>query len=299
MECKILKQTFFAGIVVIFFFSSFSAFAADIERPVIVVPGILASYNKKLMHQDKDGGKWGFVFGGNYYKDLISLLKEKGYEEGKTLFVAHYDWRKSAEDSAKNYLVPMIKEAKEKSGKEKVDIVAHSMGGLVSRSYIQSDDYNYDVLRLVMLGTPNLGAGSAYVTWEGGEYPKDWDFFVKRHVDSIESDLKKARNRKDLTRPQTFREFFPGLKDLLPIYSFTKKDGVAVSAWNRTEQNTFLNSLNNGRNLLNNRGVGVTTIGGTEISTLDKIYLKSDRTEDDKTNLRWRDGRPIDDDSYI
>ncbi|MDO8512148.1 MAG: hypothetical protein Q7S57_02655 [bacterium] len=298
MACKKLNFVFFALLSFSFFFTSSFAFATEIQRPVIIVPGMLASFNKPLMNEDKSGGKWGFVFGGNYYKDLIKLLKKNGYEEGKTLFIAYYDWRKSAEDSAKNYLVPIVKEAKEKSGKNKVDIIAHSMGGLVSRSYIQSSGYGYDVLRLVMLGTPNLGAGSAYVAWEGGEYPNDWNFFVQRYVGTIEKNLKKTHNKKDLTRPQTFREFFPGLKDLLPIYSFTKKDGVAVTAWDRKEQNTFLNSLSNGRNLLKSRDVEVTTISGAEINTLDKIYLTKE-SDDDKTNLRWRDGKPIDSTSYI
>jgi len=48
----------------------------------------------------------------------------------------------------------------------KVDIIAHSMGGLVSRAYIENQDfgsnpygieYRYDVRKLVMVGTPNHG----------------------------------------------------------------------------------------------------------------------------------------------
>gem|GEM_PF-6609634 len=47
---------------------------------------------------------------------------------------------------------------------EKFDIVSHSMGGLVSRSYVQNiSPYNYknDVNHLVMIGSPNYGAGSS------------------------------------------------------------------------------------------------------------------------------------------
>ena len=50
----------------------------------------------------------------------------------------------------------------------KVDIVAHSMGGLVTRRYIESADFGIDyysqdndVNNLIMIGTPNLGAPAA------------------------------------------------------------------------------------------------------------------------------------------
>jgi uncharacterized repeat protein (TIGR01451 family) len=46
-------------------------------------------------------------------------------------------------------------------GIPKVNIVAHSMGGLNSRWYIQNHGYRNDVNKLVMLGTPNHGATAA------------------------------------------------------------------------------------------------------------------------------------------
>lgn len=47
---------------------------------------------------------------------------------------------------------------------QKIDVVTHSMGGLVARSYVQNiSGYGYknDVDHLVMIGSPNYGAGSA------------------------------------------------------------------------------------------------------------------------------------------
>ncbi|MCX6159103.1 MAG: hypothetical protein NTY74_14075 [Ignavibacteriae bacterium] len=43
-----------------------------------------------------------------------------------------------------------------------VNIVAHSMGGLVTRSYIQSNQYTNNIKKFLMLGTPNHGSFSAY-----------------------------------------------------------------------------------------------------------------------------------------
>ena len=41
----------------------------------------------------------------------------------------------------------------------RVDVVAHSMGGLVARAYVEGPDYAGGVDRLVMVGTPNAGSG--------------------------------------------------------------------------------------------------------------------------------------------
>jgi triacylglycerol esterase/lipase EstA (alpha/beta hydrolase family) len=52
---------------------------------------------------------------------------------------------------------------KKLEGCSKIDIVAHSMGGLVARRYIESEDFGFgptyknDVANLIMIGTPNYG----------------------------------------------------------------------------------------------------------------------------------------------
>jgi uncharacterized repeat protein (TIGR01451 family) len=56
-----------------------------------------------------------------------------------------------------------VKRLTNKHGIPKVNIVAHSMGGLNSRWYIQNHGYRNDVNKLVMLGTPNHGATLAAV----------------------------------------------------------------------------------------------------------------------------------------
>jgi hypothetical protein len=58
-------------------------------------------------------------------------------------------------------LADAIREVKDFTGAEKVDIVSHSMGGLVARAYIDSPTYRGDIGKLIMLGTPNRGASLA------------------------------------------------------------------------------------------------------------------------------------------
>jgi len=44
----------------------------------------------------------------------------------------------------------------------RVDVVAHSLGGLITRTYIQSPQYDNDIGRFLMLGTPNHGSPITY-----------------------------------------------------------------------------------------------------------------------------------------
>jgi hypothetical protein len=260
--------------------------------PVVIVPGMLASFDKKLMYQDKEDNKWSFVPFGNVYKALIKTLENDGYEEGKSLFIAHYDWRKPVSENWQKYLKPKIDEAKQKSGQNKVDLVAHSMGGLLSRAYIQNDNYGNDVNKLVMMGTPNYGASESYVAWEGGLYPKSWNAGTRWYANTIQNSLKKVRNKQTLTRPSTFREFFPALRDLLPTTPFAKNGNNLLALSSMADKNDFLIGLNNNVSIVQDRVGEVETYSGLTGKTMGTITLGETMTEEDINNLRWRDGHP-------
>ena len=46
-----------------------------------------------------------------------------------------------------------------------VNVLAYSMGGLVSRAYVEGPDYAGGVERLMMIGTPNTGSGWSRMRW--------------------------------------------------------------------------------------------------------------------------------------
>jgi hypothetical protein len=69
--------------------------------------------------------------------------------------------------AAETYLIPRIKAARAKANTPKVHIVAHSMGGLVARSYIQSEAYQGDVDRFAMVEHPTRGPRLAYLLARG------------------------------------------------------------------------------------------------------------------------------------
>ena len=96
----------------------------------------------------------------NTWDGLISTLISGGYTEGTDLFVFPYDWRKSNAESA-SILQNKIDAVLAETGMNKVDIVAHSMGGLVAQKYI-SDNSASKVDKLIFIGTPHLGAPKAF-----------------------------------------------------------------------------------------------------------------------------------------
>jgi len=72
---------------------------------------------------------------------IAAGYKENSLNEAKpTLFIFPYDWRVDNNLTAE-LLKEKIRLVKEITGASKVDIIAHSMGGLVARSYVESSDY--------------------------------------------------------------------------------------------------------------------------------------------------------------
>lgn len=101
------------------------------------------------------------------YNRLIEDLESCGFhEDDGTLVIAAYDWRKDNAVSA-GVLAEHIDRAVVRHGAGvAVSLVAHSMGGLVSRYYLESGGFRQRpgfarVARLITLGTPHLGAALA------------------------------------------------------------------------------------------------------------------------------------------
>lgn len=68
-----------------------------------------------------------------------------------------------------------------------VSIIAHSMGGLVARHYVEGVGYRGGVERLIMLGTPNHGS-----TWTGWRLGDRMELAVqgvpaRRQLDLVEA----------------------------------------------------------------------------------------------------------------
>lgn len=162
----------------------------ECRDPVLIIPGLAASHNRERILKDHLGGTWDFTPMVNWYEPLIERLEAEGFTLGQDLFVVHYDWRQENLRSAIEYLIPAIEQAKQSTGSNKVDLVTHSMGGVVARAYLESPNlYNDDVDQLIVLGTPNEGAADAYVAWEGGFFPDRWNWAERAWMGRIERGL--------------------------------------------------------------------------------------------------------------
>ncbi len=90
------------------------------------------------------------------YGDIESFFTSLGYVKDKDFFIYNYDWRKDIAGT-RDDLDKLIETAKQKSGAPQVNIVAHSMGGLVARNYIADSTKTTKVNKLIELGVPHLG----------------------------------------------------------------------------------------------------------------------------------------------
>ena len=113
------------------------------------------------------------------YQGLLDDLGRCGFRESDqpaTLFVCAYDWRRDNAESA-NTLADLVDKAAAAhggAGKCEISLIAHSMGGLVSRYYLESGKYTQcagfsSVRRLLTLGTPHRGSPLALTTAMGME----------------------------------------------------------------------------------------------------------------------------------
>lgn len=209
--------------------TSYPAPRADFHDPVIIVPGIMGSWNGQIdpiLHS---------------YDNLYEEFASNGYIPEQDLFTFPYEWRDSNIVNAVK-LESKINEIKNQAHWPKVDIVAHSMGGLLARKYIESGHQN-DVDQLITIGTPQLGAPKSYLMWEGGEFLGFWGFAYKR----IFEQEAKENGFDDVFHYIQGRPM-NSVKELLPVYNYLYDvdNGYALRASypDNYPRNEFLENLN-------------------------------------------------------
>ena len=92
------------------------------------------------------------------YSSLLGTIM-KNFPD-RPVYLFSYDWRKSNIDSAER-LAAFIDSITD-GGKVKVDLIAHSMGGIVSSHYLRNHDDRVD--KYLSFGSPYEGAPSAFNT---------------------------------------------------------------------------------------------------------------------------------------
>lgn len=113
----------------------------------------------------------GYTAGGAdiYEELLLRLLVGQALELDRTLLVHPYDFRHEI-GPASEALGDVLRRAASESPAGQVDVVAHSMGGLVARAFLIAHPEDAPLVRqLVTLGTPYLGTPKAVVGLLAGD----------------------------------------------------------------------------------------------------------------------------------
>lgn len=240
------------------------------RTPIVIVPGILGSYLKNVIGEEvwpnpalmvmdywdlhlnqlilpSDGipqeSEIMFatdilrsVGSSNYFDDLINEFERGGYVENRDLFVFPYDWRLNLAGSS-NLLKTKIDAIKSQTGQEKVDIIAHSMGGLVAKKYIEDYGQN-SVDKFIDIATPHLGAPKAVKILMYGD-DLNIELFGNKILNS--------------DRIRTISQNMPAIYQLLPSRAFfdstLSDNGRYIADMDDYDQNGISGNLNFGQSM--------------------------------------------------
>ena len=135
-----------------------------LTRPVVMVHGFSSNYTAWTEYLGPQGflaqiGISGFAVGDGQVPGVMDTGQLTN-PLGKTNTIA--------QNAA--ILFEYLAAVKEKTGAEQVDLLAHSMGGMISRYYIDRVMQERDVTQLIMLGSPSLGTACANLPASLGYY---------------------------------------------------------------------------------------------------------------------------------
>ncbi len=191
------------------------------------------------------------VAGLDFYRSILQVLERAGrYElteigtrrsvDQRSYYVFLYDWRQDNQKSAAK-LAAFIDQIRvdHADPQLEVDIIAHSMGGLIARYYIRygatdvldTNDFPVNsygasrVRRLVLLGTPNLGSISA----------------VQSFIDGRRLGLRRIPTEALMTMPSLYQMFPHAINDwLITLHGKPlERDIFDVRLWQRFQWSIF------------------------------------------------------------
>ncbi len=175
---------------------------ADLQHPVIVVPGIMGTslhddyplktadlwtmvlnkdYHRISMHPDNlkyEAVEPSRVYAGrlfSIYNDLIEALRydlSAKADEPTPVFAFPYDWRRDIRETAKEFAAfvdevlartKLLRRYRGFESVNKVDLVGHSMGGLLICEYLHQFGDRKLIGKVATMGTPYLGSMEAVV----------------------------------------------------------------------------------------------------------------------------------------
>jgi len=252
-----------------------------VKKPkIIFLPGLGASWNTDAVVYNKtvDADQWKMTPFVKNYKGLINALKQNGLEENTDFYVWNYDWRRPANEIVTN-LNSFINQ--KISEDEKVILIGHSLGGLVSRIWAEDNKNDSRLEKVIDLASPNLGSTDTYEIWNGGQVSD------LTKISSIAFKiLLKIQGVNTKTDMEAVRKYFPIVRDLLPTFNFISKNGSALTNDKLETKNNYLSNKNN----IVDIGTTLKLFVGNGFKTTDSINLKNNNVFDKALGI-WPDGR--------
>lgn len=249
---------------------------------VVVVPGFGASWNADAILNcklDNYTGDWSLAsYAETIYNPLLSALTATGW----TPEPFYYDWRKQVPQNG-NRLNDFINASRAET--ERVNLVGHSMGGLVGRAYIDQQAVNQDIARLMTIGSPHRGVPVAYPAWSAGVIWED-NFILKLAM----TILVKHCGVKTKNDKEAMRTIIPSVQNLLPIDNYLRdtKTNVFKPVASMVNRNNWLPTTNFPPYF----GAIMGTLNGTGKKTLQFLRV-TNPSKRDKTLDIWEDGKAM------
>ncbi len=209
----------------------------DEEYNVKVSP--IRGDNVRTIYQELDPGPWPHISNLplSKYSGLINELEnlQNGYkiddydynhDEEENLFVFTYDWRKSNDYNAQ-VLADFIDSVLNWNSSNQVNIISHSMGGIVAKAGINFLGNNKNkIKKIIFIGTPHLGASKTL-----------WSALTGNLMITLQNLLIST-----YSHIRHISKNFPSLYELFPFppyYDISYNNGV--SAKKELYSNTFYN----------------------------------------------------------
>lgn len=251
-------------------------------QKVIMIPGMTASWNLDAMincKKDNYKGSWSLLGPAkDIYNPLIRSLTTAGWQ----VTVFPYDWRAQI-PSHSGELTTLINSIS--STNEKVDIVGHSMGGLVGRAYIEAQQTNSKIDKYISVATAHQGTPIAYPSWSAGQIATGDPTY--RFMMTL---LEKRCAMKTHSDRLAIQQYFPAVQNLLPTFDYLTGNltGKVKPVNTMLEQNNWLPTTF----VYPFYGTTVGTLSGTG-QTTPQGYRVTSPSLGDLTLGNWTDGKPI------
>lgn len=250
------------------------------KKALILIPGLGASWSTRGLFYNDGNSDWTMLPLVDTYNNFSQSALQLGWESGEGYYIWNYDWRKPLDEIA----VDFDKYLDESVDEEKVDIVGHSLGGLVARTWKQNYDDGNISEKILTVGSPNKGVVQAYEALAGGKLPDNsfpQNFAMRLLINILGAGYP--------TDADFLRDQLPVLKDISPTFDFVKKGGQIINVSENYFFNDYLFGLNED---LGDVDIFTYLSGNTGVNTPRWLVLGQRRIIDTILGL-WPDGSEI------